>query len=181
MMIDNIKIMNGLIIRNETARDYDAVSKLLLLAFGEDSPGGLANDLRQSGDAVLSMVAEHEGKIAGHLLFSRIEAPLRALTLAPLGVRPELQKRGIGSALIRHGLERVGKEGWDAVFVLGSPAYYRRFGFDPALARNYDNPYNGPAFMALLLHGAAPRTGHLVFPSAFDEDIREHAVRRGKV
>jgi putative acetyltransferase len=180
MIIDNVEIMNGPIIRDETVCDYDAVRKLLLLAFGEDSPGNLANDLRRSGDAALSMVAEHEGKIAGHILFSRIEAPLRALTLAPLGVRPDLQKRGIGSALIRHGLERAGKEGWDAVFVLGSPAYYRRFGFDPALARNYDNPYNGPAFMALLLHDAAPRTGRLVFPSAFDEDIREHAVRRGK-
>jgi putative acetyltransferase len=172
--------MNDPIIRDETACDYDAIRTLLLLAFGEDSPGSLADDLRRAGDAVLSIVAEHEGKIAGHILFSRIEAPLRALTLAPLGVRPDLQKRGIGSALIRHGLERAGKEGWDAVFVLGSPAYYRRFGFDPALAQDYDNPYNGPAFMALLLHDAAPRTGRLVFPSAFDEDIREHAVRRGK-
>jgi putative acetyltransferase len=103
--------MNDPIIRDETARDYDAVRKLLLLAFGEDSPGALANDLRRSGDAVLSMVAEHERKIAGHILFSRIEAPLRALTLAPLGVRRDLQKRGIGSALIRHGLNAQERKG----------------------------------------------------------------------
>jgi putative acetyltransferase len=177
----NVGIINGPIIRDETARDYDAVRKLLLLAFGEDSPGGLADDLRRSGDAVLSIVAEHEGTIAGHILFSRIKGPLRALSLAPLGVRPDLQKRGIGAALIRHGLQRAGRKGWDAVFVLGSPAYYRRFGFDPALAQNYDSPDNGPAFMALLLHDAAPRTGQLIFPPAFNEDIREHAGRRGKV
>ena len=78
MTIDNVEIMNGPIIRDETACDCDVIRKLLFLAFGEDSPGGLANDLRRSGDAVLSLVAEHEGKIAGHIPFSRIEAPLRA-------------------------------------------------------------------------------------------------------
>jgi putative acetyltransferase len=164
-------------VRDETTRDHDAVRKVHLLAFSEDSPGRLADDLRRSGETVFSLVAEQAAQIVGHVLFSRIEAPMRALTLAPVGIRPNVQKVGIGSALIRKGLERARQEQLEAVFVLGSPAYYERFGFAAASARSYNSPYRGPAFMALLFGEAVPRTGQLVFPAAFDEDIREHAAR----
>ena len=86
---------SALIIRDETARDRDAVRKLHLMAFGEDSPGRLADELHLSGDAVLSLIAEQKGEILGHVLFSRLAAPLRALTLAPIGVHPDVQKSGI--------------------------------------------------------------------------------------
>ena len=126
------------------------------------------------------MVAEHEGKIAGHILFSRIEAPLRALTLAPPECVLTCKSAGIGSALIRHGLERAGKEGWMPFLCSAVPPIIE----DLVLIRPWHGITTilttGPAFMALLLHDAAPRTGRLVFPSAFDEDIREHAVRLSK-
>lgn len=167
-----------MIIRDEAASDHDVVRRVHLLAFSEDSPGRLAAELRQSGGAVISLVAEQAGKIIGHVLFSRIEAPMRALTLAPVGVLPDVQKSGIGSALIRHGLGRAQREGWQAVFVLGSPAYYRRFGFNANPAQGYDSPYKGAGFMALLFGEGLPRAGRLIFPAAFDEDIREHAARQ---
>jgi hypothetical protein len=71
----------------------------------------------------------------------------------------------------------VQREGWQAVFVLGSPAYYGRFGFDASPAQGYHSPYKGADFMALLLDEGLPRAGRLTFPAAFDEDIREHAAR----
>jgi putative acetyltransferase len=165
-------------LRDEMTHDHDAVRKVHLLAFGEDSPGRLAAELRQSGDAVISLVAEQGTRLLGHVLFSRIAAPIRALTLAPVGVHPDAQKLGIGSALIREGLDRAKRERWEAVFVLGSPAYYGRFGFASALAQGYDSPYRGPDFMALLFGEAVPRAGRLVFPAAFAEDIEEHAARQ---
>ena len=166
------------VIRDETPRDLDAVRTIHNLAFGEESPGCLADDLRQDGKAVFSLVAERTGRIIGHVLFSRVEAPMRALVLAPVGVHPDTQKQGIGSALTRKGLERARAAGWQAVFVLGSPKYYPRFGFDSALAQDYDCPYKGPAYMALFFDKSVPRTGRLIFPKAFDEDIREHIARR---
>jgi putative acetyltransferase len=112
------------------------------------------------------------------VLFSKIEAPMRALTLAPVGIRPDAQKVGIGSAMIRKGLERAQIEGWGAVFVLGSPAYYGRFGFQADTAELYASPYHGPDFMGLLCDEGAPKSGQLDFPAAFDQDIREHAARQ---
>jgi putative acetyltransferase len=169
--------MLSTIIRDETTRDHAAVRELHLLAFSEDSPGRLADDLRQSKHAVISLVAEQSNQIVGHVLFSRIEAPMRTLSLAPVGVRSDFQRRGVGSGLIRKGLEHAKQERWEAVFVLGSPAYYGRFGFDVALAQSYSSPYRGPHFMALLLGEAVPRVGRLVFPAAFAEDIEEYAAR----
>lgn len=164
-------------IRHETADDIPAIRALHLAAFGEDT-GRLADELRHAGDAVISLVAEQDGHIVGHVLFSRIGAPMRALTLAPVGVRPDMQKCGIGSALIKKGLEEARKDGWDAVFVLGAPAYYMRFGFHADPARVYNCSYGGKDFMMQSLTDRVPKEGQLVFPEAFAEDIREHIARR---
>jgi len=148
-----------------------------LRAFEEDSPGALVDDLRNSKHSVISLVCEEAGEIVGHVLFSRIEAPFRALTMAPVGVCPRFQKSGIGSRLIQKGLELASQQEWQVVFVLGDPAYYERFGFTADAAKDYTSPYRGPANMALHLDQAAPRTGVLIFPPAFDEDIAEHQAR----
>ncbi len=95
-------------------------------------------------------------------------APFRALALAPVSVMPERQNAGIGSRLIRAGVERAVADGWQGVFVLGEPEYYRRFGFDPALAAGFASPYAGPYFMALSIGGALPVTeGKLGHAPAF--------------
>src|SRR3546814_10906388 len=82
-------------------------------------------------------------------------APFRALGLAPVAVLPGRQGESIGSALIRDGLARATAAGWEGVFVLGEPEYYRRFGFNPAMAKEFSSPYAGPYLMALSLDGKA--------------------------
>ena len=167
--------MERITIRDETARDRDSVRALHRAAFA-DEPAvvSIVDDLNRSGDAVISLIAEHEANIVGHVLFSRLGAPMRALTLSPLGVHPEVQRAGIGSALVRKGLERARQDQWQAVFVLGSPAYYGRFGFDAAAAQGYTSPYYGWPFMALIFDESVPRTGRIDFPDAFAEDIKHY-------
>ena len=103
------------------------------------------------GDAVLSLVAVEAGDVVGHVLFSRLRAPASALALAPLAVRADRQRRGIGARLVEAGLDRAREEGWRAVVVLGDPAYYRRFGFRPEAMQGMASPYAGPALMGLAL------------------------------
>jgi len=101
-------------------------------------------------------------------LFSPMQAPVRALALAPLAVARDRHSQGIGSALIEAGHEIAREEGWDAIFVLGDPAYYGRFGYDLALAAGFESSYAGPHFMALSLAGALPtRQGSLAYAPAF--------------
>lgn len=166
-----------LTVRGEGLADAAAIRALHLRAFGEDSPGALVDDLREAGSCVISIVAVQADRIVGHVLFSRIEAPMPALTLAPVGVCPSVQRIGIGSLLIREGLRQAEQSGWQAVFVLGDPAYYERFGFKAAAVKGYSSPYRGPGFMVQLLNKTAPTSGTLIFPTAFGEDIKEHQAR----
>ena len=155
-------------IRAEKDADRQAVRDVVSAAFAGRAEADLVDDLRAECDGILSLVAEEDGRIVGHALLSPMNAPFRALGLAPVAVLPERQGEGIGSALIRAGLSRARDEGWQAVFVLGEPAYYRRFGFDPALAEGFDCAYAGPYLMALPLGGALPaRTGQLRYAEAF--------------
>jgi putative acetyltransferase len=93
-----------------------------------------------------------------------------AAALAPLAVAPARQRRGIGSALVRRGLDVCRERGRAAVIVLGHPSYYPRFGFSAALARGFRAPYAGEAFMALeLTPGAlAAGAGDVRYPKAFE-------------
>jgi putative acetyltransferase len=166
-----------IVIRPEHNGDAPHIRAMHMRAFGEDSPGALVDDLREANLHVISVIAECEGQILGHALFSRLEAPLRALTMAPVAVCPTVQRRGIGSKLIIEGLKRAEQGGWQVVFVLGDPVYYERFGFKAETAAGYTSPYRGPGNMALLLDKDAARSGTITFPPAFDEDIREHHAR----
>jgi putative acetyltransferase len=75
--------------------------------------------------------------------------------LAPVAVLPDHQRRGIGSALIRRGLELCRKRGCAAVLVVGHPEYYPRFGFSADLAAGVKAPFSGPVFMAIELVAGA--------------------------
>ena len=96
-------------------------------------------------------------------------APFRALALGPVAARPERQRCGVGSLLIRDDLSRCEVGGWAAVFVLGNPAYYGRFGFRADRASGFESPYVGPHFMALALgRGEWPASsGKLGYAHAF--------------
>ena len=136
-------------IRPETADDREAVRQLLLATFPTSDEARLVERLRGDGDAVLSLVAVEAEAVVGHVLFSRLRAPAAALALAPLAVRADRRRGGIGARLVTAGLDRAKREGWQAVIVLGDPTYYRRFGFRPEAVRGMASPYAGPALMGL--------------------------------
>ena len=128
-------------IRSETSVVVARVPALNVAAFNQNAAADLIDMLRESGDAILSLVAEDDGKIAGHVMFSKLTTPPRCLALAPLAVAPDRQKEGIGTALIKRGLAMAQASRWRAVFVLGDPAYYTRFGFSVEDAAKFDTPY----------------------------------------
>ena len=167
-------------IRPETAEDYAAIREVNLLAFGQEVEPRLVENLRRLPDFIpeLSLVAIETGQVVGHILFSPMlietkDGSVPALTLAPLAVRPEFQNQGIGSALVRDGLERCRSLGHKTVVVVGHPAYYPRFGFSPARARGLEAPFPVPdeAFMVLeLVPGALDGVAGVVrFPPPFEE------------
>ncbi len=156
------------LIRHETARDARAVRQIVRAAFGQPDEAELVDRLRGDGDSVMSLVAEHERAAVGHIMFSRMQAPMRALGLAPLSVLPAWQGCGIGGALVRAGLLRAREDGCDVVFVLGDPGYYGRFGFAAEAAAGFDCAYAGAYLQGLMLRGAGlPRTGRIAYAPAF--------------
>jgi putative acetyltransferase len=158
-----------MIIRDETPSDHTAIRDLVISAFGQTDEADLVEWLRADGDSVIELVAADDGGIVGHVMFSKMTAPFRALGLAPVSVAPGRQRAGIGSRLIRAGLERAREQGWQGVFVVGDPAYYSRFGFDAALARGFASSYAGPYLMALALDGPLPvREGRIDYAPAFE-------------
>ena len=149
-----------MLIRDEGPADAPAVRALVEAAFGRPLEANLIDRLRADGDAAISLVAVDGGEVVGHVLFSGMAPPFRALALAPVSVAPHRQRSGVGTRLIRVGLARAKDGGWRGVFVLGDPAYYRRFGFDPAVARGFASDYAGPHLMALAPGGGdLPATG----------------------
>lgn len=143
-------------IRPEETRDVPGVWDANRDAFGREAEARLVDDLRDGGYARLSLVAEDEGRLVGHVMFS--EAVIRtaggqvgALALGPVCVVPDRQGRGIGSALIRKGLDRCARAGHRIVVLLGHPDYYPRFGFSAERAGDLSSAYSGEAFMALEL------------------------------
>jgi putative acetyltransferase len=145
-----------MIVREESNGDRAAVRAIIAAAFGRPDEADLVDRLRLDGDAVVSLVAVEDAVAVGHVMLSRMTAPVRAVALAPLAVLPHCQRRGIGSRLVRGALERGRLLGCEAVFVLGDPAFYRRFGFDAALAAGFQSPYAGPHLMAVALADGLP-------------------------
>jgi putative acetyltransferase len=144
------------IIRPETPANHESIRQVNRLAFGQEAETQLVDALRDGGFVRLSLVAELDGQVVGHILFSDIHIvsdgdSIDALALAPMAVVPEHQCKGIGSDLIQTGLEQCRQAGHRIVIVLGHPNYYPRFGFSPELAAPLQSQYAGEAFMALEL------------------------------
>lgn len=159
-------------IRAERPGDAAAVRALLDAAFGGDVESKVVERLRADGDFVLSLVAENGEGVAGYAGFPRLvlrldERNVPVVGLAPVGVVPSLQKKGIGSALIRDGFARLKDRAERLVFVLGDPAYYGRFGF--TVMEGFVSRYAGPYFQALMLAPDAPKAGRVSYPKAFDD------------
>jgi putative acetyltransferase len=164
-------------IRCETLTDYPAITEVNTLAFGQENEARLVEVIRRSDGYIpeLSLVAEIEGAVVGHILFSYIDLvgkkTLQVLGLAPLAVRPAFQKQGIGSALIKAGLEIAEVKKEAIVIVLGHPEFYTRFGFQSSVIYGIESPFPVPEefFMVKLLQSYQESyQGKVVYPLAFD-------------
>ena len=135
-------------IRNETPADVAAVREVNLAAFDSPAEADLVDALRGHTFPYVSLVADDKGIIAGHILFTPVHLPghprARLMALAPMAVRPEFQRSGVGSALVVEGLHQAREAGAGAVVVLGHPAYYPRFGFVPASRHGIRCTYEVP-------------------------------------
>jgi len=161
-------------VRSEETADQSAVYSLNESAFGRPDEARLVDDLRHEGAVLLSLVAERETEIVGHILFTRMwidytDGSIAAVALAPMAVLPGFQRSGIGGKLITNGLAMLRERGEQVVIVLGHPDYYPRFGFSVEKARSLQSPFPPEAFMAVELSAGALAgiSGRVRYPSAF--------------
>lgn len=160
--------MTVVAVRPEHAGDIEAIDVVVICAFGRDDEARLVARLRRDGDATISLVAVAGDAVVGHVLLSPMAAPFRALGLAPVSVAPKHQKQGVGAALVNAAIAQARQGGWSAIFVLGDPAYYGRFGFRADLAAGFSSPYAGPHFMVLPLANTLPvAAGKVSYAAAF--------------
>lgn len=162
-------------IRPETDADRAAVRNVNRAAFPTEVEANLVDALRDGGYGRVSLVAEQAGTIVGHIFFSDLPihtatGAISALSLAPMAVLPDHQRRGVGSRLVADGLLACRQAGHRIVLVLGHPEFYPRFGFSADLARTLQSPFGGgAAWMALeLVPGAlAGVQGRVEYPPPF--------------
>ena len=155
--------MSGLKLTEDCAPIADAIAAMTVEAFTQqygagDGEAALIAGLRADGDVVVELAAFEGDQLVGHILFSRvIDEPYTGtiVGLAPMCARVGHQKQGIGSALVRAGLDFCRGRGVKAVIVLGDNDYYGRFGFSAALAEGIACAYAGPHFQALELEPGA--------------------------
>lgn len=156
-------------IRPVTPKDKVEIPNLVEAAFGRHDEAVLVEELRQSGDIEIELVATDRDALIGHIVYSRLLSPDGCLALAPLSVHPDWQKRGIGSALIKKANEAVEEAEWTAAFVLGNPAYYGRFGYNVEDAQGFDTPFPPEFTAARVFDEAAFRSlsREIIYPNAF--------------
>jgi putative acetyltransferase len=150
----------NVLIREERPEDRLAVYEVNRRAFPTPAEADLVDALRPMADPLISLVAVLDGRVVGHILFTPVRVvgetgERTALGLAPMAVFPEFQSQGIGSRLVRAGLDACRALGYPAVVVLGHPDYYPRFGFEPAAPRglHYKDASFDPYFFVI---GLAP-------------------------
>ncbi|GGE17726.1 N-acetyltransferase [Primorskyibacter flagellatus] len=149
-------------------QDATAVSVLLNTAFDGSSESQLVASLREAGDMALELVAEDETSIYGYIAFCRLREPEGWWSLSPVAVSPRRQNERIGSDLINYGLDFARQAGARAITVLGSPDYYRRFGFNHKAAENLTIPYARDYFMLYpIAPGTAGAAATVSYPQAF--------------
>lgn len=166
-------------IHPETTADHEAIDDVNTKAFGRQAEADLVRTLRQEGALLLSLVAVCDEQLVGHIAFSRARlermgASQEVMALGPMAVMPDVQRKGIGSQLVRAGLNALGAAGQGLIFVLGHPTYYPRFGFEPArrygIACQFD--VSAEAFMVCVLdeaHLEASAAGStLIYHPAFE-------------
>ncbi len=145
-------------IREEELTDTEAIWNINVDAFETEAEANLVNVLRDSDCTFISLVAETDNKAVGHILFTPVELTgnknkLKIIGLAPMAVLQKYQNKGVGSKLVKTGIEYCKSKGYDAIVVLGHPDYYPKFGFVPSATYGIKSEYEVPveAFMILEL------------------------------
>ena len=133
-------------IRFEQPNDIEQIKNVHLIAFETDTEANIVDALRNAGVELISIVAEKNGEIIGHILFSPVtlDGVTKIMGLAPMAVLPNWQRKGVGSKLINEGMKACEKAGYEAVVVLGHPDYYPRFGFEASVNFKIKSEYDVP-------------------------------------
>ena len=136
-------------IRDEIPSDIEAIHDVNEQAFDTDTEAVLVDSLRDAGVVTLSLVAIEDDDIVGHILFTPVtieseHAKYDAITLGPIAVLPEYQRRGIGTRLIEQAFEQCKTLGHNIVVLIGHPEYYPRFGFVPAKPKGLTSEFEVP-------------------------------------
>ena len=173
-------VAEGVVIRPEREADHPAIADVVRAAFVRhpDEVASFVEAIRASEQfiAELALVAEDSSGVIAHVMLSWVGieggSRPRILNLTPMSVRPDRQRMGVGTRLIRDALGRAERVGEPAVMVEGIPGYYPRFGFEPAIALGFISPNPSipdEAFMVKRLPGYSPDlAGQIVYPPAFD-------------
>jgi putative acetyltransferase len=169
-----------MIIRTETNSDFDDVFQLNYQAFGNrEDESRLIERIRSSEQFIpeLSIVAEIDNEIVGHVLLSKAivrerDKEATVIVLAPIAVKPEFQKQGIGSKLIEEGIRRCKALGYGIVMLIGHPSYYPRLGFQPARKHGLELKQfevSDEVFMVYEVEDGKLEeiSGELLYPAAF--------------
>lgn len=164
-----------LFLRDEISEDYSIVEKITFEAFDNNDEVEIVKKLRDSPN-IISLVAEDEGQVIAHIMFSEIdivdkEITHKAIALAPMSVSPSHQKQGVGKMLITFGINRCKELGYPLIIVLGHVNYYPKFGFVPAYPLGFTSIFNvtSNAWMVLELTEGKAReiNGEVIYHSAF--------------
>lgn len=166
-------------VRLEKSEDIPQVRTVNSEAFGQPTEANIVDKLRQACSDALFLIAEEDGKIVGHITFTPVvidnqKAKVEGMGLAPMAVLPSRQRQGIGSKLVRRGLDILQDRGCPYVIVLGHPEYYPRFGFKPASKYNIRCQWEripDEAFMILVFDQSTLRnvSGVAMYRDEFNE------------
>lgn len=181
-------------IRPEIAADYDAIATVTRVAFGKDGElvAELVNNIRNSPNYIpeLSLVAANDGKIVGHIMLSHLDLDdngtiHRVVTLSPISIKPEMQKKGIGSSLIKTAIKKADALGEPLIMLEGDPNFYLRFGFKPGkeFGISIALPHWAPeaAMILPLSKYSQDIKGKIVYPSYFDKVNQPPSARQQKL
>jgi len=166
-------------IRPENKEDLSTIKNVNDEAFGQPEEGNVINEIRKSDSQILSLVAEIEGSIVGHIFYSEAKidcnnVSIKGMGLAPMAVLPEYQKQGIGKKLIIDSLEMLNTKDIPFIIVLGHEEYYPKFGFEKASKYDIKCQWKGvpdEAFMIMILDKEimAGVSGVATYRKEFDE------------
>lgn len=162
-------------VRPEKRMDIPAIYELNVSAFDSSAEANLVNALRSEENDYISLVAENEKEIIGHIMFTPVlledYASARIMALAPMAVIEDFRGQGVGSKLIYSGIEACGEQKAGAIVVLGHPNYYPKFGFRAAsrfeLSSEYDVPEEVFMAMEIIPNYLAEKSGVIKYHEIF--------------